>query len=74
MDIARISSKGQMTIPKKIRLAAHLAPGDLMTLVVEDERVVLRKLPKGDDAYLAGVAERLTEWNSREDEDAWGDL
>ena len=74
MELARITSKGQMTIPKKVRDAARLAAGDVVTFVVENDRVTLRKLPSGDDAYLAGVQETLTEWNSAEDDDAWRDL
>ncbi|MEP6966442.1 MAG: AbrB/MazE/SpoVT family DNA-binding domain-containing protein [Pseudomonadota bacterium] len=74
MELARISSKGQMTIPRRIREAAHLAEGDVVALVVENDRVTLRKLPSGEDAYLIGVQETLAEWNSAEDEDAWRDL
>ncbi len=74
MELARITSKGQMTIPKRVRDAAHLASGDLMLFEVEDGRVTMRKLPVGEDAYLRGVQETLVEWASAEDEDAWRDL
>ena len=74
MDVARITTKGQMTIPKRVRLAARLAPGDIMSFVVENERVILRKLASGEDAYLRGVQETLGEWMSAEDENAWRDL
>ena len=74
MDIARITSKGQMTIPKRIREAAHLLSGDVMILEVEDGLVTMRKLPAGEDSYLKGVQETLQEWNSPEDNDAWRDL
>lgn len=74
MELARISSKGQMTIPRRIREAAHLAEGDVVMFVVENDRVTLRKLPSGEDAYLIGVQETLVEWNSAEDENAWRDL
>ena len=74
MELARVSAKGQMTIPRKVRQAAHLAPGDVVTVVVENERVIIRKLPSGDDVYLRGVQEQLSEWNSTEDDDAWRDL
>ena len=74
MDIARITSKGQMTIPKRIRDAAHLTSGDVLVLDVEDGRVTMRKLQTGEDSYLKGVQETLQEWNSPEDNDAWSDL
>jgi AbrB family looped-hinge helix DNA binding protein len=74
MDLARITSKGQMTVPKRIRDAARLATGDVVLFEVDDGRVTFRKLPAGGDAYLRGVQETLSEWNSPEDEDAWRDL
>jgi antitoxin PrlF len=70
MEIARITSKGQMTIPKRIRDAARLTSGDVVVLEVEEGRVTMRKLPPAEDRYLTGVQETLEEWNSAEDEDA----
>jgi antitoxin PrlF len=74
MQAARITAKGQMTIPKRIRQAARLEPGDLVALEVEGDRITLRKLTQGDPAYLAAVEGTLGEWSAREDEDAWRDL
>ncbi len=74
MELARITSKGQMTIPKKVRQAARLAEGDVVTFLVEGETVTLRKISGDDDAYLGGVQEMLGEWTSAEDENAWRDL
>jgi len=74
VELARITSKGQMTIPKRVRRAAHLTEGDVVTFIVEGETVTLRKLPSDDDAYLSGVQETLGEWMSAEDENAWHDL
>jgi AbrB family looped-hinge helix DNA binding protein len=69
-----MSSKGQMTIPKRVRDAAQLAEGDVVVFAVEGDRIILRKLPARRDDYLAGVEETLSEWNSAEDENAWRDL
>ena len=74
MELARITHNGRMTIPKKVRQAAHLAEGDVVTFVVEHEAITLRKLPGEDDAYPRGVQETLGEWNSVEDEGAWRDI
>ncbi len=74
MDISRVSSKGQMTIPKRIRDVAQLAEGDVVAFVMDADRIILRKIPLGRDPYLAGVEESLSEWNSAEDEHAWRDL
>lgn len=73
MELARITAKGQMTIPKKIREAARLKSGDVVALDVEGDRVLMRKIV-GDDEYLAAVQGTLDEWSSPEDEDAWRDL
>jgi len=71
MEVARITSKGQMTIPKKVREAARLREGDLVTLAVEGDSVRLRRIATGADAYLKAVEGTLGEWTSPEDEDAW---
>jgi AbrB family looped-hinge helix DNA binding protein len=73
MELARITAKGQMTIPKKVREAAHLNSGDVVALDVEGDRIFMRKIV-GDDEYLAAVQGTLDEWSSPEDEDAWRDL
>jgi len=73
MELARISAKGQVTIPRNVRATARLAEGDVLTFVVEHDRIILRKLPSSD-AYLQGVEASLAEWNTAEDESAWRDL
>lgn len=73
-QIAKITSKGQMTIPKAAREAARLAEGDLVAVEIEGERLVIRKLVGGRDPYLVGLEASLDEWNSPEDEAAWREL
>ena len=74
MELARITAKGQMTIPKRVRETAHLSAGDLVAFVVEDDRVQFRKVVPGGDEYLRAIQGTLEEWNSPEDEEAWRDL
>lgn len=74
MELARLSAKGQMTLPKKVRDAVHLSQGDLIAIDVEGGRITLRKLTPAGDLYLKGVEESLSEWRSSEDENAWRDL
>lgn len=54
MDIAaRVSSKGQITIPKSIRDALSLSEGDQVVFrVIEGERAILARTP--DLLELAG--------------------
>ncbi len=74
MNYARLTTKGQMTIPRRIREAAHLREGDLVSIEVKGDVVSFRKVAPAPDPYLVGVAETLTEWSSPEDEEAFRDL
>ncbi len=74
MEFARITSKGQMTIPKRVRTAAGLDTGDVVAFEMEGARVSFRKISLGEDGYLKGAADTVAEWGSAEDDDAWRDL
>ncbi len=44
MDVsARLSSKGQLTVPKAVREALHLAEGDQVVFRVDGRRAVLAR-------------------------------
>ncbi len=63
---ARISSKGQVTIPKDVRDALDLHEGDELLFRVERSRAVIAKTP--DFLELAGgvpvpVGKRGTSWD-----------
>ncbi len=66
MDVtARLSSKGQLTVPKVVRDALGLAEGDQVVLRVEGGRAVLARTPNLLD--LAGsvpvpAEKRGTQW------------
>jgi AbrB family looped-hinge helix DNA binding protein len=67
MDLAaRVTSKGQITIPKGVRDRLGLVEGDQVVFRVEEHRAVLAKTPKLLD--LAGAVEvpaakRGTPWD-----------
>jgi antitoxin PrlF len=67
MDVsARLSSKGQVTIPRSVREALALEEGDELVFRVEGDRAVLARSP--DLLALAGsvsvpAAKRGTPWN-----------
>jgi AbrB family looped-hinge helix DNA binding protein len=47
MELARIQSRGQVTVPRNIREAAGIRPGDLVAFVVTSPgRVEVRALPR----------------------------
>ena len=72
MEIARITARGQTTIPKRIRDRIGLRGSDVISFEVEGDRLIVRKVARDD--YLRGLSATLGEWASPEDEDAWRDL
>ncbi len=55
MASSTVTSKGQITIPKKIRQALGLAPGDRIEFVVEDSGKVSVRSGKADIVELKGL-------------------
>lgn len=74
MQIARITAKGQTTIPVAIRKAAHINAGDTLAFEIKGDYLIVRKIKSPTDAYLKGIEETLNEWSSPEDEEAWNGL
>lgn len=48
VQTTRVTTKGQVVIPQKIREALGLSEGDEMIVARDGERVVMRKLHLGD--------------------------
>ncbi len=74
MELAKITARGQTTIPKRIRTEAGLREGDAIAFAIEGDHVTIRKIMREEDGYLRGVAETMSEWTTAEDESAWRDL
>ena len=74
MELAKITARGQTTIPKSIREAANLTAGDVIAFEVEGDHLLVHKVTLGQDSYLQGLSKLLREWTSPEDEEAWRDL
>jgi AbrB family looped-hinge helix DNA binding protein len=70
----RISGKGQVTIPKKVREALGASAGDLIAYEVEGNVVALKCVAPFDEAYHAALSQTLDEWATTEDEEAFRDL
>ncbi|MBW2574298.1 MAG: AbrB/MazE/SpoVT family DNA-binding domain-containing protein [Deltaproteobacteria bacterium] len=74
MNVSKISTKGQITIPVKIRKAMGIKPGNLIAYELQGKTVKLKKIEPFDTAYHAAIAETLEEWQSPEDDEAFDDL
>jgi AbrB family looped-hinge helix DNA binding protein len=57
MDTATLSSKGQLVIPRKIRLALHLEPGDKIKFSLEGQRALIEPV-RASRARLAKEGNR----------------
>jgi len=71
---SRLSSKSQVSIPKKIREAIGLQPGDRIGYEVSDGQVTIKKIDPFDMAFHKTIAKTLDEWDTQADEEAFRDL
>ena len=74
LEVATLTAKGQVTVPKAVREALGLQRGDQLSWEVEDGSVRVRAISPLDRAFLQGLEAGLQEWNSRLDEAAFADL
>jgi len=69
MTLIRLRPKGQLTLPDSIRRLAHIGPGDVLEVTVEDAGIVLRakKLVDADQAWFWTEAWQRGERKASED-------
>lgn len=72
---AKITTKGQTTIPANIRAALHVGAGDLIAWeMAEDGSARVRRVQPLDIEYLRAVEGTLSEWAGEADEEAYRGL
>ncbi len=74
MHTSKISSKAQITLPRKVREALGAKTGDMIVYEVEDDVVRLKRLEPFDAAFHHALSSTLDEWGTEEDEEAFSDL
>ena len=72
--VSKVTTKYQATIPREVREFLGVKQGDTVTYEIEAGEVKLRRASPLDLAYHGAVAAMLTEWNSRNDDEAYRDL
>lgn len=73
--VAKVTAKGQTTIPQSVRTALHVAPGDLIAWEVgPDGTATVHRLQPMDLEYIRAVEGTLSEWSGTADEEAYRGL
>ncbi|MBN8507581.1 MAG: type II toxin-antitoxin system PrlF family antitoxin [Burkholderiales bacterium] len=75
LAIAKITAKGQTTIPQDVRTAMQVSAGDLIAWEVgSDGTATVRRVQPLDIEYLRAVEGTLSEWSGSADEEAYRGL
>ena len=67
MITAKVTSKSQTTIPKKIREKLDIHSNDTIVFEIEDDHAIIRNVNVVATGYLKALESTLEEWNSEED-------
>ena len=72
LAVAKITAKGQTTIPQDVRRALKVSAGDLIAWEVgTDGTATVRRIQPLDLEYLRALEGTLSEWAGAADEDAY---
>lgn len=73
----RITAKSQTTIPRAVRAALGVGPGDSVAYEIRGKEVVMKRAPRKakpeQDMFLANFS-TFTEWSSEADSIAYANL
>lgn len=72
MILGRITAKAQTTIPRAVRLALGLVPGDDVVWEIDGDQVVMSRARPATDPFV-GNFDTFTEWASEADCTAFDD-
>lgn len=72
---SKLTTKSQATIPRKIRKILGLNPGDSVAFEVDqNKKVMIRKATPIDFEFAKALEGTLSEWSSKNDQEAYYDL
>jgi antitoxin PrlF len=71
MPTSKLTSKSQTTVPRAVRAALGLRPGDEIAYRIDDGQVILTKARRSsvDDPFKS-----FNEWDSEADRQAYADI
>ena len=61
MIIGRITAKAQTTIPRAVRIALNLNPGDKVAYAIKGDQVILSRVDDEKDGFVNNFS-AFTEW------------
>ena len=74
IDIATVTAKGQVTVPKAIREALGMRQGDRLSWEVDNGAARVKVVSPLDLDYLQGLDANLQDWGSAADDEAFAQL
>lgn len=73
-QLSKLTSKFQATIPLAVRRKLGLKPGDAVVFEIENDVITVRRATALDWEYAKSLEGTLTEWLSKEDDEAYRGL
>lgn len=77
MKTSKITSKGQIVLPKDIRKLEGFKEGTKVAILAFENRVELRPLRQVNEKMVTAIASEKSltkDWLSKKEDDAWKDL
>ena len=71
---SKLTKKYQATIPAPVRKVLQLKAGDTVSFDIKGRNIILRKSTPVDYLFTHTLEDTLTEWATKEDDEAYGDL
>jgi len=73
-QLSKVTSKYQATIPLAVRRKLGLKPGDAVVFEIENDTITVRRATALDREYAKALEGTLSEWLSKEDDEAYRGL
>ena len=71
---SKLTKKYQATVPEPVRKKLELKAGDVIAFDIDNGIVKLRKARPIDIEFSSALVPTLSEWDSKNDEEAYNDL